>query len=295
MKKYDVMQKALATLKDYPDGGKVIGLKKLLSQPIENGKENKQYYLLGEADGAALNEEAGKIPHTLIGGSSGSGKSMLLNNIILSLAIRYSPEQAQFLLIDPKMVEFGDYVGLPHLLGGQPLRETKDIFDALEGALDEMNYRYTLLEQASKWNIETYNEYATAAGLPILPRIFIIVDEFADLMAVDKNRTQNYILHLAQKSRAAGISLILSSQRTGADAIAGHIKANFAARIACRTSTVYDSRKILDQGGAEKLTECGQFLYKTAIMTSAKLGKSAGVSYAEIRDIVAMIETEWKS
>jgi S-DNA-T family DNA segregation ATPase FtsK/SpoIIIE len=202
-----------------------------------------------------------KMPHLLIAGSTGSGKSVCVNSIIISFLYRSSPEDVKLILIDPKVVELAEYNGIPHLL--MPVvTEPRKAAGALCSAVGEMERRYHLFAENNVRDIKTYNKLAeTRDDLEKLPYIAIIIDELADLMMVSGKEVEDYICRIAQKARAAGMHLIVATQRPSVDVITGLIKANIPSRIAFAVSSQVDSRTILDGAGAEKLLGMGDMLF----------------------------------
>ena len=201
-----------------------------------------------------------KMPHLLIAGSTGSGKSVCVNSIIMSLLFRSSPEDVKLLLIDPKVVELAEYNGIPHLL--MPVvTEPRKAAGALGASVAEMERRYKLFAENNVREIKAYNKLAAQTGMEHLPYIAIVIDELADLMMVAGKEVEDYICRIAQKARAAGIHLIVATQRPSVDVITGLIKANIPSRIAFAVSSQIDSRTILDSGGAEKLLGNGDMLF----------------------------------
>ena len=203
-----------------------------------------------------------KMPHLLIAGSTGSGKSVCVNSIIMSLLFRSSPEDVKLLLIDPKVVELAEYNGIPHLL--MPVvTEPRKAAGALGASVAEMERRYKLFAENNVRDIKSYNKLAKQHPdvLEHLPYIAIIIDELADLMMVAGKEVEDYICRIAQKARAAGIHLIVATQRPSVDVITGLIKANIPSRIAFAVSSQVDSRTILDGSGAEKLLGMGDMLF----------------------------------
>ncbi|MGF1765462.1 DNA translocase FtsK 4TM domain-containing protein [Aliivibrio kagoshimensis] len=233
--------------------------------------------------GEAVVADLSKMPHCLVAGTTGSGKSVGVNVMILSILYKSSPEDVRFIMIDPKMLELSIYEGIPHLLS-EVVTDMKDAGNALRWCVGEMERRYKLLSAVGVRNLKGFNDklkMAAEAGHPIhdplwkpgdtmdetapllekLPSIVVIVDEFADLMMVVGKKVEELIARLAQKARAAGIHLILATQRPSVDVITGLIKANIPTRVAFTVSTKTDSRTILDQGGAESLLGMGDMLY----------------------------------
>ncbi len=210
-------------------------------------------------DGTILFKDAKDFPHLLISGASGSGKSVFINSLIMSILSHATPDDIRLILVDTKRVEFDEYMTLPHLLC-PIVQNTKSAINALQYANNEMNRRYEMFMNANVKGLDAYNEYANKEGIKQLPRIFIFVDEFADLMLVDKARIESYILIIAQKARAAGIHLILSTQRPSVDILTGSIKANIPSRVVFRVSSIVDSMVALGHSGAEKLLGHGDML-----------------------------------
>ena len=201
-----------------------------------------------------------KMPHLLIAGSTGSGKSVCVNSIIISFLFRSGPEDVKLILIDPKVVELAEYNGIPHLL--MPVvTEPRKAAGALGASVAEMERRYKLFAENNVREIKAYNKLAARTGMEHLPYIAIIIDELADLMMVAGKEVEDYICRIAQKARAAGIHLIVATQRPSVDVITGLIKANIPSRIAFAVSSQIDSRTILDSGGAEKLLGYGDMLF----------------------------------
>ena len=210
--------------------------------------------------GAAQVADLCKMPHLLIAGSTGSGKSVCVNSIIISFLFRSSPEDVKLILIDPKVVELAEYNGIPHLL--MPVvTEPRKAAGALGASVAEMERRYKLFAENNVREIKAYNKLAAQTGLERLPYIAIVIDELADLMMVAGKEVEDYICRIAQKARAAGIHLIVATQRPSVDVITGLIKANIPSRIAFAVSSQIDSRTILDASGAEKLLGNGDMLF----------------------------------
>ena len=210
--------------------------------------------------GAAPVADLCKMPHLLIAGSTGSGKSVCVNSIIISFLFRSSPEDVKLILIDPKVVELAEYNGIPHLL--MPVvTEPRKAAGALGASVAEMERRYKLFAENNVREIKAYNKLAAQTGLEHLPYIAIVIDELADLMMVAGKEVEDYICRIAQKARAAGIHLIVATQRPSVDVITGLIKANIPSRIAFAVSSQIDSRTILDASGAEKLLGNGDMLF----------------------------------
>jgi S-DNA-T family DNA segregation ATPase FtsK/SpoIIIE len=213
------------------------------------------------------------MPHLLIAGTTGSGKSVCVNVIISSILFRMPPDRVKFIMIDPKRVELNVYSDIPHLLA-PVVNDPRQAAAALLWAVQQMEERLTIFSQLRVRNIDGYNALAsgerqTSSGVPtddlkLMPHIVIIIDELADLMIIAKNEVEEFIVRLAQMSRAAGIHLIIATQRPSVNVLTGIIKANFPSRIAFRVSAKVDSRTILDTNGAETLLGRGDMLYSAA-------------------------------
>lgn len=232
-----------------------------------NNKASKLLVALGrDISGEAVSTELNKMPHLLIAGSTGSGKSVCVNGIITTILMRAKPHEVKMMMIDPKKVELNVYNGIPHLLA-PVVTDPKKASRALKKVVSEMERRYDLFSDSGTRNIEGYNEYIRKYNLtteeiqPNLPYIVVIVDELADLMMVASSDVEDSITRLAQMARAAGIHLIIATQRPSVDVITGVIKANIPSRIAFSVSSQTDSRTILDSGGAEKLLGRGDMLF----------------------------------
>ena len=239
----------------------------MLSEVVESAKFQESKSPLTVALGVDLFGQpmitnVGKMPHGLIAGATGSGKSVFINSLLLSILFKAKPSEVKLLLIDPKAVELAPYNGLPHLLS-PVISDPKAAAAALKWAVDEMENRYTKLAAAGVRNLEQFNAKADARkeyGLKI-PYIVIIIDELADLMMVASSEVQDYIVRITQKARAAGIHLLVATQRPSVDVVTGTIKNNIPTRIAFMVSSQIDSRTIIDQGGAERLLGRGDMLY----------------------------------
>lgn len=243
----------------------------------------------GQVDVCSVN----KMPHVLIAGSTGSGKSVCLNSLIISILYKSSPEDVKFILIDPKQVEFSIYSGLPHLITPEIISEPKKADNALGWAVKEMERRYTIMREYRIRNIEEYNNMQDVKDryLPKMPYIIIIMDEFADIMqSPDCKDIEGKVSKLAAKARAAGIHLVLATQRPSVDVINGTAKNNFTARIAFYLSTQTDSRTILGYSGAEDLLGKGDMLYVAPGNNGAPQRlQGCYVSDEEVRNIVEYV------
>ncbi len=202
-----------------------------------------------------------RMPHLLLAGSTGTGKSVCLNSLLASILLRATPNELRMILIDPKKVELNHYESIPHLLT-PVVTNMKDAAAVLSNIVREMESRYELMGMARARNLRDWNEARAAAGEPAMPTILVVIDELADLMMVSPAEVEDAIIRLAQKSRAVGIHLVLATQRPSADVITGMIKANVPSRIAFAVSSQVDSRVVLDAGGAETLLGHGDMLFR---------------------------------
>jgi DNA segregation ATPase FtsK/SpoIIIE, S-DNA-T family len=236
----------------------LVPLKTMLASSVMQKSKSKLTVSLGlDVSGTPVVADIAKMPHVLIAGTTGSGKSVMMNSIISSLLFRASPAEVKLILVDPKRVEFTVYNGIPHLLT-PVIVEPEKILSALKWGMGEMDRRYKLFAERSVRNIEGYNELS---GFQALPYIVIIIDELADLMMFAPVEVEDAIARIAQMARATGIHLVIATQRPSVNVITGLIKANVPTRIAFSVSSMIDSRVILDSPGAEKLLGRGDMLY----------------------------------
>jgi S-DNA-T family DNA segregation ATPase FtsK/SpoIIIE len=224
------------------------------------------------------------MPHALIAGTTGSGKSGSVNAILSSILLHASPNEVRLVLVDPKRVELNHYENVPHLLT-PVVTSPRLAANVLANLIAEMESRYGVMEEARARNLAELNKARVAAGEPPLPHILCVIDELADLMMVAPAEVEDAIIRLAQKSRAVGIHLLLATQRPSTDIITGTIKVNIPARIAFAVSSQVDSRVILDQGGAETLLGQGDMLFRPAGTGKLQRIQGAFVSEAEIAQI----------
>lgn len=231
-----------------------------------------------------------ELPHLLIAGSTGSGKSVCLNTIILSLIYRFGPQMVKFLIIDPKRVELNIYNGIPHLI--HPIvTNTKKVDKILYWAISEMERRFKIFAEVGVRNLKGYHDYVNSikSEEPKLPYIVLVIDELADLMLSAPLKVEEALCRLAQMTRATGIHLVIATQRPSVDIITGSIKINFPSRIAFAVSTQVDSRTILDVNGAEKLLGNGDMLFSPINASKPIRAQGAFVSEKEIKEIVAFL------
>ena len=248
----------------------VVGLKSMLtSQKFINSKTNSITFALGKSvEGEVMCPDITKMPHLLVAGTTGSGKSICLSALIVSLLYKYGPEELRFILVDPKQVEFISYDKLPHLMINEIIYEVDKAVKALNWAIKEMERRYGLFKEMTEQgratkNLDEYNSHLPE-GEEKLPKIVIILDEFGDLMLQAKKDIEGRIIKLVQKARACGIHLILATQRPSVDCITGLIKSNLPTRIGFKVNSFDDARTIFDIGGAEKLLGKGDLYFRSA-------------------------------
>jgi len=268
----------------------MVSAREILESPKFKDADSKLTVAFGkDIGGNVVIGDIAKMPHVLIAGSTGSGKSVCINTIITSILYKAKPEEVKLLMIDPKVVELGVYNGIPHLLI-PVVTDPKRAAGALNWAVQEMMKRYDMFASAMVRNLEGFNKQRKKEGEPTLPKIVIIIDELADLMMVAAKEVEDSICRLAQLARAAGIHLIVATQRPSVDVITGLIKANVPSRIAFAVSSQVDSRTILDRGGAEKLLGKGDMLYYPSGMNTPMRVQGAFVSDAEIENIIEFIK-----
>lgn len=257
------------------------GFKKSTTTPLALGKDVSGEIVVSSID---------KMPHLLIAGATGSGKSVCINTIITSILYRSRPDEVKLILIDPKVVELSVYNGIPHLLIPVVTDPKKAAF-ALKWAVDEMEKRYKLFAQEKARDMKSYNSKMQEENRlsEIMPKIVVIVDELADLMMVAANEIEDYIARLAQMARAAGIHMILATQRPSVDVITGTIKANIPSRIAFAVSSGVDSRTILDSNGAENLLGQGDMLFYPSFYSKPRRLQGAFISDKEVESVINFI------
>lgn len=257
-----------------------------------NSKKKLAFALGKDISGKCVVGDLSKMPHTLIAGATGSGKSVCINSLIISILYKYNPDEVKLLMVDPKVVELNVYNGIPHLLI-PVVTDPKKAAAALNWAVNEMTNRYKLFADSGVRNMESYNElYNKGAIEQKLPYIVIIVDELADLMMVCPNDVEDYIGRLAQMARAAGMHLVIATQRPSVDVITGVIKANIPSRISFAVSSQIDSRTILDSSGAEKLLGKGDMLYYPVGESKPLRVQGCFISEEEVEQVVSFIKSE---
>jgi|GEM_PF-273240 len=271
----------------------IVSLKDLIGSPeFANSSSNATLCLGKDIAGGIVLGALEKMPHLLVAGTTGSGKSACLNSLIVSMIYKSSPADLRLILIDPKRVEFPQYASLPHLLINKIINEREHAINAFKWVISEMNERYKLLAEYKAKNIQDFNntEAVKTGQTAKLPRIVIVVDELSDLMSGGyKKEMESLILSIAQLSRAAGINMILATQRPSVDIITGTIRANLPSRIAFAVQNGTDSRTILDQTGAEMLLGRGDSLYSPIDAPEPKRIQGAYVTSEEVEEIVKFI------
>ena len=263
----------------------LVRLGNLMAYPEFQKSGNLVFALGRDVSGEPVFADLEKMPHLLIAGATGSGKSVCIHSIITSFLYKNSPETLRFILIDPKRVELVLYEGIPHLIA-PVVTESKKAINVFRWAISEMERRYELLQQAGARDIKSYNSNKNNEPLPYL---VIIIDELADLMTSFGREVEGFIVRLAQMARATGIHLILSTQRPSVDVLTGLIKANITARIALQVASQVDSRTILDMAGAEKLLGGGDLLFISGELSKPKRIQGAYISEEETKRVVDFI------
>jgi len=267
----------------------IVTLKTMLaSQAMQKSKSKLTVSLGLDVSGSPLVADISRMPHVLIAGTTGSGKSVLINAIISSLLFRASPAEVKLILVDPKRVEFTAYNGIPHLLT-PVIVEVEKILSALKWAMGEMDRRYKQFAEQGVRNIDSYNELS---GFQALPYIVIVVDELADLMMFAPVEVEDAIARLAQMARATGIHLVIATQRPSVNVITGLIKANIPCRVAFNVSSMIDSRVIIDSPGAEKLLGRGDMLYVPPDQAKPTRIQGAYVSEKEVKKLVEYLRAK---
>jgi len=250
--------------------------------------------VLGKDVAGGLNyADLGKMPHLLVAGATGSGKTIFLNVLLSSLLYKNSPETLRLILIDPKRVEFSFYEGLPHLLT-PVIHEPSKAINALTWLIKEMERRFVVLSEEKTRNIMAYNSNMIKKKQPLMPYIVLVIDELADLMSTRGRDLEAAIVRLAQMARAVGIHLVLATQRPSVEVITGLIKANITSRVAFQVASQIDSRTILDSAGAEKLLGKGDMLFISTNSTKPKRIQGAYLSEKESKDVIGFIKEEYQ-
>ncbi len=265
----------------------IVTLRTMLESTVMRKGKSKLTVSLGlDVSGNPVVVDIAKMPHVLIAGTTGSGKSVLINSFISSLLFRASPSEVKLIMIDPKRVELTGYNGIPHLMT-PVIVDVEKILASLKWAMNQMDERYKIFAEHGVRNIDSYNELA---GFQSLPYIVILVDELADLMAFAPVEVEDAIARLAQMARATGIHLVVSTQRPSVDVITGLIKANIPCRIAFNVSSMIDSRVIIDMPGAEKLLGRGDMLYIPPDQAKPTRIQGAFISEKEVKKLVEFLK-----
>lgn len=270
----------------------IVGLRNMLQ--VDEYQKSKFFLPLAlgrDVAGKAIYGGLDRMPHLLIAGTTGSGKSVAIHGILMSLLYKYSPDMLKLILVDPKKVELPPYDGIPHLIT-PVIIENKKVLAALKWVVGEMDRRYVRLSEYKVRDVVGYNEKAAKKSEPFMPFIVIVIDELADLMATFGRDVETAIVRLAQMARATGIHLVLATQRPSVNVITGLIKANISSRVALRVISQVDSRTILDMSGAEKLLGYGDMLYVTGESAAVRRLQSALVTPKEIERVVNFIKTQ---
>ena len=282
-----------------------VSLRELIDSEEYRKAKGKLTFAVGkDIEGNIIIGDIAKMPHMLVAGTTGSGKSVFTNSIILSILYHASPDEVKLILIDPKKVEFPIYNKIPHLLI-PVVTEPLKVAGALGWAVNEMNKRYLMFEANNVKNLQEFNDMVleernkpaeeqdeVRAKIDLLPQIVIVVDEFADLMMAARSEVEDSVLRLAQLARAAGIHMIIATQSPRADVLTGLIKSNIPSRVSLSVSSNVDSRVILDESGAEKLLGNGDLLYKPVGVKKPIRMQSGYAATSEIREVVNFLKNE---
>ena len=269
-----------------------VPLREVLENPAFDEAKSKLTVGFGkDISGKAIFGNLADMPHLLVAGATGSGKSVCINTIVTSILFKAKPDEVKFIMIDPKMVELSVYNDIPHLMV-PVVTDARKAASVLNWAVQEMEKRYGLIAQAGVKNIETYNKYYAEEKDKQMSSVVIIIDELADLMMVAPHDVEDAICRLAQKARAAGIYLVLATQRPSVNVITGVIKANIPSRISFAVTSQIDSRTILDSAGAEKLLGKGDMLFKPQTEPKATRVQGAFVSDADVELLVERIKQQ---
>ena len=267
-----------------------VCLRDIIDTPKFSSAKSKLSFAIGkDISGEGIIGNIAKLPHMLIAGTTGSGKSVCMNSLILSLLYKARPDEVKLIMIDPKMVELGIYNGIPHLYV-PVVTDPKKAAGALQWSVVEMLKRYRLFSEIGVRDLENYNKHCRQSGEPTLPQVVIVIDELADLMMIASKDVEESICRVAQMGRAAGMHLVIATQRPSADVITGLMKANIPSRIAFAVSSTLESRIILDQGGAEKLIGMGDMLFSPVGIGKPIRIQGAYVSDEEREEVIQFIK-----
>ena len=271
---------------------KVMLRSMLESKEFQTAKGSLVFVVGQQISGEMIVADLAKLPHLLVAGTTGSGKSVFLNTLIVSLMYRYGPEYLRFIMVDPKFVELSRYNGIPHMLTSETITAANDALAGMDYLISEMEARYQLFRQTSVGNIGEYNAKINPKIQQKLPYLVLIVDELADLMTVSQKNFESKLQRLAQKSRAAGIHIVLATQRPDVKTITGTVKTNLPARVAFKVSSPQDSMTILSVGGAEKLLGNGDMLYVNPSKAGMTRAQGAFISNEEIKQLVDYVASQ---
>jgi S-DNA-T family DNA segregation ATPase FtsK/SpoIIIE len=272
----------------------LVRLRNLISDPQFQNHPSPLCFVLGrDVSGNPVFADLARMPHLLVGGATGTGKTLFLNSLILSLVYRNSPKILKFILVDPKRVEFPVYSNLPHNLTNVIFDVQKTI-NALKWLVEEMERRFETLASFKARDISSFNKISLEKKIPPMPYIVLIIDELADLMAARGREIESGIVRLAQLARAVGIHLVLATQRPSTEVITGLIKANITSRITFQVASQIDSRTVIDTAGAEKLLGRGDMLFLSAENPKPKRIQGAFVSEREVQRVVEYLSSKYK-
>ena len=272
----------------------MVSLREVIdSQEFAKSKSKSSFAVGKDISGSCIVGNIARMPHMLIAGTTGSGKSVCMNSIIISLLYKSGPEDVKLIMVDPKMVELGIYNGIPHLLI-PVVTDPKKAAGSLQWAVTEMLRRYKMMSDLGVRDLESYNSIVVQEeGGQKLPQVVIIIDELADLMLVAAKEVEDSICRIAQMGRAAGMHLIIATQRPSADVITGLMKANIPSRIAFAVASAMESRIILDTQGAEKLVGKGDMLYAPIGIGKPLRVQGCFVSDAEVEAVVGYVKSHY--
>ncbi|MCH5160005.1 MAG: hypothetical protein J1F66_04060 [Clostridiales bacterium] len=270
-----------------------VVLRAMLEAPAFQHAKGKLVFAIGqEITGKVVVADLSEMPHLLIAGTTGSGKSVALNCLIVSMMYKYGPEYVRFVMVDPKFVELSRYNGIPHMLTSETITTMEDALAGMDYLISEMDSRYQLFRAKGVGNIGEYNSRINSKSGQKLPYLVFIVDELADLMSTNKKAFESKLGRLAQKSRAAGIHIVLATQRPDVSVITGTIKANLPCRMALKVSSQFDSTTIIGSGGAEKLLGRGDMLFLNSGASGTERIQGAYITNDEIRSLVEFLKAK---
>ena len=275
---------------------RIVRLSEILQAPKFNNSASPATFGLGkDLYGQEYVCDIKELPHMLIAGATGAGKSCCINSLIISLLYKASPEEVRLIMVDPKRVELSVYAGIPHLMLDEIICDVDKAIRALNWAIAEMQRRIEYLSTLHYRDIDEYNQNCEKEGYEKMPRIVLIVDELADLMAQGKKAVEDAINRIARLARAVGIHLILATQRPSVDVVSGTIKNNLPSRVAFKVTSIADSRTILDAGGAEKLLGNGDLFYMTPKISTPIRMQGAFISNSEVKSVVEFLKANNES